>query len=313
MRAMRFHEFGGRLAPEEAPDPAPAAGETLVRVLTAAVNPVDIWVTQGTVAGGTQPLPFIPGTEGVVEAGGRRCLVHGEGVGLRRDGLFAELAAVPDRAVVPLPDGVETDQAAAMGVAGSTAWVLVHRVGRVTVGDRVVVLGASGGVGSLAMQMARNAGAAVWGQTGNPEKAAFVASLGAGDAIVAGPDSLHDALADLEPTVVIDPLGDGFTAAALQALRPFGRLVLYGASAGHLAEVDLRGLYRKSLRVLSYSGTIEPIERLRPAMEAALTELAAGRVTVPIDAVLPLAEAPQAFRRILDRQVRGKLLLKVSG
>jgi NADPH2:quinone reductase len=182
-------------------------------------------------------------------------------------------------------------------------------VGRVGAEDRVLVLGASGGVGCLVLQLARAAGATVWGQTTSPEKVGFVEELGAHRAVVATAEDLAASVAGLRPTVVVDPLGDGFTVAAVEALEPYGRLLLYGVSAGPRAELDLRALYRKSLQVRTYSGTIEPEERNREAAERVLEAAARGDLRVPVDEVLPLERAAEAHDRIRHRRVRGKLLL----
>jgi len=312
VRAARVHRFGEPLVVEEAPEPSLGPGEVLVEVAYAGVNPLDLWVSRGTVAGGSQPLPFIPGAEGVGRAEGRWVVVRGAGVGVTRDGTYAERVAVPPEAVFELPEGADPVQAAALPIVGATAWALAHRVAGVTAEDRALVLGASGGVGSLLLQVLGSAGVRAWGQTGSPDKAAFVQEQGAERVVVTEAEGLAEAAAELRPTVVFDPLGDGFTAAAIQALEPYGRLVLFGVSAGASHELDLRQLYRKAISLLTYSGTIEPVERLREATEVVLAELAAGRLRVPVQEVLPLEAAPEAHRRIEERAVRGKLVLQIE-
>jgi NADPH2:quinone reductase len=309
VRAVRVHAFGEPLRVEEVPEPEPGPGEVLVEVRYAGVNPLDVWVTEGTVAGGGQPLPFVPGADGAGEVDGRPVVVRGAGVGVTRDGLYRERAAVPASAVFPVPEGLDLRTAAALPVAGSTAWRLVHDVARVGPDDRVLVLGASGGVGSLVVQLSRRQGASVWGQTTDPGKAGFLEDLGAERAVVADAGALVRAVADLGPTVVVDPLGGPFTPAAVEALAPFGRLVLYGTSAGPRAELDLRTLYRKAVQVLTYSGTIEPEDRNREALREVLEAARRGELRASVDEVLPLERAAEAHRRIRERRVRGKLLL----
>src|SRR5579862_2982695 len=145
MRAMRLHALNGPLQLDDVDQPAPGSGETLVHVRYISVNPIDIWATQGK-AGPAPSLPFVPGVEGVGEADGRLVLVNGSGLGTVRDGVFQEYVTAPASATIPLPDGVDLQQAAAMGVAGTTAWRVVHDFAHVTKEDRVLVLGASGGV-----------------------------------------------------------------------------------------------------------------------------------------------------------------------
>ncbi len=309
MRAARVHRFGEGLQIDDASEPEPGEGEVLVEVHRAAVNPIDVWVAEGTVAGGVQPLPFVPGVEAVGRVDDREVVVWGGGVGIVRDGLYRERAAVPGGAVVHLPRGLDLDRAAGLAVTGTTAWTLIREVTRVAADDRVLVLGASGGVGTMALQLAKATGATVWGQTTNPPKVPFIEGLGADRVVVASAEDLPARVAELEPTVALDPLGDGFTAACVTALQPFARLALYGVSAGTHAELDLRTLYRKSIQLLTYSSTIQTEEQNHRALIEAVAAAARGEFRVVIDQVLPLEQAPEAHRRIKYRQVRGKLLL----
>jgi NADPH:quinone reductase len=310
MKAARFHRFGETLRVEEVREPAPAAGEVLVRVEFASVNPQDIWLTRGTVAGGRQPLPFVPGTEAALEAEGRLWIVGGGDYGILRDGFYAERVAVSRDHLVPLPEGADPAQASALRVAGITAWRLVDDVTRVAAGDQVLVLGASGGVGNLLVQLCRARGATVWGQTGSQDRAQSITELGADRVIVARAEDLVSAAAGLQPTVVFDPLGGLFTRAAVELLQPHGRLGMFGASAGPEITLPVTGVYRKGLSILGYSGSVEPPERSRRALVEVLGELAAGRLRIPIGDILPLDSAPEAHRRILDRRAGGKILLQ---
>ncbi len=310
MRAARFHGFGQALQVDEIDEPTPAPGESLFEVVVAGVNPLDLWVGEGTVAGGRQRMPFVPGTEASGTLDGRRVLVRGHGFGVLRDGFYRARASIPPDAAIPIPDELGFEASASLGVAGGTAWELVHTVARVAADDRVLILGASGGVGSLAAQLAKQAGATVWGQTGNPEKADFVRELGVDRAVVASAADLLGEVAELSPTLALDCLGNGFTASLVDAVAPFGRILVYGASAGERAELDLRQLYRRSITLLTYSGTAEPDERNRAAMEAALGAAARGELRVFVDHVFGLQQAPEAHRWIRERRVRGKVLLR---
>lgn len=312
MKAARIHQFGGELSIDEVLEPEPGPDEAVARIRFAGVNPLDVWVTQGTVAGGKQTLPFVPGVEAVGETDGRTVLIRGGGLGVTRDGLYRERADVPSSSVVPLPDEVDPQQAAGAAVTGSTAFALAE-LGSIGPPDRVLVMGASGGVGSLVIQVARATGASVWGQTTSGDKVPFIEDLGADRAVVAGPDDLPGAVAEFEPTVVVDPLGDGFTRAAVESLQPHGRILLYGTSAGFLQEMDLRVLYRKAIQLLTYSGTIDPPDRAKELLQRVVEALAKGELRVPIDEVLPLDRAAEAHRRIKERQVQGKLLLAPRG
>jgi len=309
VRAVRLHRFGTPLRLDEIDDPVPSEGESVLDVRFAGVNPVDVWLTNGDVAGGRQRLPFVPGTEATGLVDGQPVLVHGAGVGVSRDGLYAERAAVPQAAVRPLPDGTGLAEAAALGVPGSTAWLIVHDVARLTGEDRALVLGATGGVGSLVVQLARRAGCVVWGQTSSPDKLDFLRGFAPDGAVVASSDQLPAAVADLSPTVVFDALGGGFTDAAIAAVRPGGRVVLYGTSAGPTGTLDLRAMYKKGVDLRAYSATFTPDERIREATEAVLRDLAEGTLRPFVDTVLPLEDAEEAHRRLRAREIRGKLLL----
>lgn len=287
-------------------DPGP--DEVLVTLTHGGVNPVDRYNALGRVAP-EGPLPRTLGSEAVGILDGEAVLVRGHGLGSRRDGLWASAAVVPRAAVVPLPAGVDPLAAASMGVAGLTAWRVVDELGSVGSEDRVLVLGASGGVGTIICSLAHHRGATVWGQTASAEKVAFVAAQGAERVVTCDASGLLAAVADLHPTVVFDPLGGPFTAAALEALAPYGRLILFGTSAGAHGEIHLQHLYRSAQRVLGYSGMHEPEERARPALENALAALARGEFAIAVDAVLPLARVNDAFARLVERDVRGQIVL----
>ncbi len=311
MRAVTLSEFRSPLVVHDLPDPTAAAEEFLVDMTFAAVNPLDIWVCNGNFAGVT-PLPHIPGAEGVGRLNGQTVLLRGHGLGLARPGTYAQRIAVPAGSLIVVPDGVDEQQAAAVGVAGLTAHRAVHTLGECGPSDTVLVLGASGGVGSLAVQLARATGARVLGQTSSEAKTLGVAALGAEPIVAADGAALLAALGDNAPSLVCDGLGGVFTAAAIDAMAPFGRLVTYGTSAGEQSTLNMRALYRKGLKVVGYTGIREDPTTLGAAFDELFASLAAGRLHISIDDVLPLDEAAEAHRRILDREVEGKLLLDVN-
>jgi NADPH2:quinone reductase len=214
--------------------------------------------------------------------------------------------------VTDIPPGVDLAEAAAMGVAGVTAWRTATEQARVTAEDRVLVLGASGGVGSILVSLCRSLGARVWGQTGNPDKAAFITGQGADEVVTADAAGLAAAVEPLQPTVVFDALGHGFSAAAIEALAPFGRLVSFGVSAGPMAEVNMQFVYRKGLTVYGYGGLIEPDDRRAAGKAAALAALADGRLRVVIAERLPLGRVNDAFSALVDRAVSGKIVLDLG-
>src|SRR5438552_10418873 len=146
VRAGRLHKHGEPLTIETVELPQPREGEVLVDLAFAGVNPIDRYTAEGSVAP-DGPLPRTLGFEAAGVLDGRPVVVHGEGLGTARDGLWAQAAVVPRDAVSAVPEGADLREAAAMGVVGVTAWNVVHDVGHVGRDDRVLVLGASGGVG----------------------------------------------------------------------------------------------------------------------------------------------------------------------
>jgi NADPH2:quinone reductase len=310
VKAARLHHHGDPLVVDEVSLPAPEAGEVRVELAFAGVNPVDSYVAAGRVAA-DGPLPRTVGSEASGHLDGRPVLVSGAGLGSTRDGVWAGAVNVPPSAVVPLPAGVGLLEAAALGVAGLTAWDTLQLAG-VQTGDRLLVLGASGGVGLTTVSLAVAMGATVWGQTGSADKAGAIRRQGADRVVVSDAAGLRDAVAELEPTVVIDGLGGEFTPAALSAMAPHGRLVLFGTSAGSTSTLELRTVYRNGLRLLGYGGLMLSDEERRAGLVEALAALADGRLRIPIDRVLPLQQVNEAFRLIGDRALTGKIVLDLG-
>jgi NADPH:quinone reductase len=311
MRAIQIDEFNGPLHLRELSAPAAGPGERLISLTHAAVNPLDVWTCQGNFAAITK-LPHTPGAEGLgTDESGVLGIVNGSGVGLGRPGTYAEAVVVPEAAWVPIPAGAEPAVAVSMGVAGVTAHRCVIGLAKTTPDDVVLVLGASGGVGSIAAQLARNAGATVIGQSSSSAKSDAVAATGAEVLIASDGTELAAALGDRKISVVIDGLGGTFTAAAIGAMKPFGRLINYGTSASVDVTLQMRNLYRNGVSVIGYTGLLLTAEERAHCLNELLADLAAGRIQLTIDEILPLAGAGEAHRRILAKEVVGKLVLDV--
>jgi NADPH:quinone reductase len=152
----------------------------------------------------------------------------------------------------------------------------------------------------------------VWGHTGSAAKAAGITEDGAHRVLVGGPEEVADDLVGFEPTVAFDPLGGRFVAPLVQAMAPHGRIVSFGVSAGPEVAFNIQLLYRKAVSLLGYAGLILTREERRPGLLAALEAVGAGELKVRIDSVLALEDVNDAFRRIVDRRVQGKLLLDLS-
>jgi NADPH:quinone reductase len=309
MRAARLHAIGGTLQLDEVDDPQPGPGEQLVEIAFASVNPLDVWITQGSVGAAAAHLPWIPGTEATGHADGRRVLVRGGGLGVVRPGVYCSKIAVPDAWLLPIPEGLDLAQVAAMPVAGITAWMSLH--GRAQIGplDRLLVFGASGGVGAVAVQLAKAVGATVWGQTGSAAKVDGIIANGADNVIVTGADGIEAAVESYEPTVILDALGGPYTDAAIACIANKGRVVVFGTSNNEQVSINLRRLYRKGVSLLGYAGLVDTPEEQRAAMDALLAMMAAGSLRIPVGDVMPLAGAADAHARILAREVEGKIVL----
>jgi NADPH2:quinone reductase len=309
MRAARLHSIGGTLQLDELPDPQPAEGELLVDLAYTSVNPLDVWITQGSIGAAAANLPWTPGSEATGHVDGRAVLVRGGGLGVLRQGLYCSRIAVPDSWLLDVDAGLDLAQVAAMPVAGITAYRALHTCARIEPDDRVLILGASGGVGSLAIQLAKAAGATVWGQTGSAGKTAGIAANGADNAVVSDADGLASAVGDYEPTVILDSLGGPYTDAAIATIANRGRLVVYGTSNDQQVSINLRRLYRKAVNVLGYSGLVDTPEEQRETLSNLLSMMAEGTFRVPVSEILPLAGAADAHARILSRDVQGKIVL----
>jgi NADPH:quinone reductase len=307
MRAIQVASYGAPLELVDLADPTPGEGTEIVDVIFASVNPLDIWVSRGNFAGIT-PQPHTPGVEGV----GRRAdgsTVVITGVGVANSGTYAQKVVATAANLIAVPDGVDLHQAAAVTVAGITAWMCLNALAEVKPTDTVLVLGASGGVGGVAVQLARNAGAKVIGQTSSSAKAAAIQETGATVVVAADAGEIASALGGVAPTVVIDGLGGAFTGACINAMAPGGRIVNFGTSSDTAVAFDMRTFYRKGTRLLGYGGLLLTPDQRDRAYASLFADIAAGTLRVPIDGVLPLAQAGEAHRRILDKEVEGKLLL----
>lgn len=330
MKAIVIAQHG---APEvlrlsDVPVPEPRADEALVQNRVIGVNFVD---TQHR-AGLYYPiaLPLIPGTEasGVVAAVGAK--VTDFHVGDRvayagyMGGNYAEYTAVPQDRLVPVPDTLSFEQAAACLLQGLTAYVLTHQVYAVQPSDHVLIHAAAGGVGSLLVQMAKQLGAVVIGATSSAEKAAIVSQLGADHVIVSTHTNVADATLRLTGEqgvhVVYDGVGGPLFEQNLSVLRTRGHLVLFGLSSGQPMPLDVSRLSgitgtnnRGSLSVTFASANdyLTEVDQLRASAGAVFDAVVRGQLQLRITGVFPLEHAAQAHRLLESRATTGKLLLQV--
>ena len=293
MRAALIREAGA--APELVSDHAEPDGEVVVDVTAAPLNPVDLSIAAGRFYAGPPNAPYVPGVEGVGRTADGRRFWFETGAGYLGDGSMAERAAVhPDRAV-ELPDGVEDALAGCLGVAGIAAWVPLADRARVKDGETVLVLGATGAVGQIAVQAARLLGAGRVIAAGR--SAGKLAAVDA-DAAVQLPttaDALREA-ADGLIDVVIDPLWGEHASTATEAMNVNGRLVMLGQSAGQQATLDSGVVRGKALQILGHANGVTPPETKHAALRAMCEHAAAGRLKVEYEEI-PLNDVASAWER----------------
>jgi NADPH2:quinone reductase len=293
VRGARVRELG------RAPELVEVEGDGPIEILAVALNPLDLAVAAGRFYGGHPPLPYVPGCEAIGRRDGQRVYLFGEGRGTRHDGFLVERADFPAGGDVPVPDDLSDELAAACGIAGVAGWLPVARRAPVEPGDRVLVLGATGTVGMVALQAARLLGAERVVAAGrNPARLERALELGA-DAIVAlDADDLagrfREACGGDGPTLVVDPLFGEPVRAASEAAAPGARIVHLGQSAGPEATFTSAALRGKQLSVLGYSNfALSPAERGRAYLEVA-GHVAGGRITIDVE-TFPLGRVSEAW------------------
>lgn len=313
VRAIQMTEFGGPevLKLTELPVPEPGPGEVLIRVARAGLNFADTHTrTNSYVQKAT--LPLVPGGEvaGVREDTGERV------VALTGSGGYAEYALAPEDRVFAVPDGLDDGVALAMIIQGTTAWHLYRTAGRVQEGESVVVHGAAGGVGSLAVQLGRSFGAGRIIATASSEsKRATALQLGADAAVDPDPAGLTHRLTDAndgrEVDVVFEMSGGEVFDASYRALAPFGRIVAYGIATNVPNQVSTGSLLRHSRAVVGFYlfHCLERAGMFAQALSDLFARAAAGELRVIVGATYPLEQAAQAQVDLHERRTRGKLLL----
>jgi zinc-binding alcohol dehydrogenase/oxidoreductase len=335
VRAIVQRETGGPevLRLEEVADPVPGPGEVVVRLRAAAVNHRDLYIRTGRYAGIT--MPVIPGSDGAGEVAalgeGVGGLTVGQAVvinpslawgddpriqgpqwrilGLPDDGTYAQLVRVPARQVQPKPEPLSWEEAAAVPLAGLTAYRAVATRAEVRPGDTVLITGIGGGVSTFALIVARHLGARTLVTSGSDKKLARAASLGAdaGFNYRTG-DWVAEARAVCDgqgPDVVIDSVGGAHFNQVLDVVRPGGRVVVYGATQSAVPEMILRRVFWKQLDVRG-STMGNPTE-----FAALLGLFASGKARPVVDRVFPLAEAGAAQSHMEQAGQFGKIVLAV--
>ena len=314
MRAIQMSEFGGPEVLElvELPLPTPGPEEVLIKVSSAGLNFADTHQrTNSYVQNAT--LPMIPGAEvaGVREDTGERVVALTGGVGG-----YAEYATALKELVFPIPDGLDDGTALAMIIQGTTAWHLYRTAGRVAAGESVVIHGAAGGVGSIAVQLGHQLGAGrVIATASSERKRAVALDLGADVAVDPAPDGLTERLIeanDGEPVdVVFDMSGGQVFDASYKALAHFGRIVVCGIATSEPNQVRSGSLLRHSRAVIGFYlfHCMERPGMFDEALSDLLARAARGEVQAIVGGTYPLEQAAQAQIDLRERRTTGKLLL----
>lgn len=304
---------------QDAATPEPRAGEVRVAVRCASLNFPDLLIVEGKYQF-KPPLPFVPGAEfsGVVDAVGTGVthLKAGDRVAaIGSHGGFATHACVAASHVMPLPPGFAFEHAAAFAFTYGTSYHALLDRGALKAGETVLVLGASGGVGSAAVQIAKAAGARVIATASSAEKAAFCRQLGADVAIDLSREPLRDTLKAVgggAPDVVYDPVGGELAESALRSIAWRGRYLVVGFAAGGIPALPFNLPLLKGASIVGVFWG-EFVRREPQAFGADMSRLvqwyAEGKVRPAIDRVLPMAELPAAYARMAARQVLGKLVM----
>ncbi len=329
---LREHGAGGARFEADFPDPLPGEGDVVVRVKATALNYHDVFTRRG-MPGIRIAMPAIMGLDVAGEVVARGPGVSGWNIGDRvvgdpinriEGGLtgetvhggLAEYCRLRAHQLVRIPDSVTFEQAAALPCAYGTARRMMVTNGHVTAGEKVLILGASGGVGVCCVQLAKAAGATVIAATSTEEKAARLRALGADHIVnyaaqdfvpqiyeLFGKPSRRGAGSDRGVDVVVNYTGGDTWTKSLRVLRVGGRLLTCGATAGYDPPEDIRYIWTFELQILGSNGWA------RDDITALLDMVAAGRLTAVIDATFPLERAADALARLEGRQVFGKVIV----
>lgn len=314
MKAIRIEEFGGPevLQHVEVPDPSPKLGEVVVNVMRSGINFADTHASRNDYLA-EQTLPLIPGAEVSGQlSDGRRV------VALLGSGGYAEKVAVPQSQLIELPDGVDYDQAAGGLLQGLTAMALVHRCARIEPGETIVIEAAAGGTGTLAVQLAKRAGARVIGLASSEEKRELVQGLGADACVDSRAGDLGAAIREANDGKRVDAVlhmsgGDAFDA-EMDVLAPLGRMVVFGIASREQRQISTASLLRGSKSVIGFwlAHLLGRPDLLVPMIGDLLGAIAKGELAVTIGEVYPLSDARRAHEDLIARRTTGKLLLDPS-
>ena len=329
MRAVVIHEHGGRdkLILDDVPDPVPAAGEILLRVKAVGLNYLDIFVRRGMpglpidlprISGGDIAGKVVATGEGVTSVKvGQRLLIDpaitmpdgtGGALGESATGGLSEYFAISTDNAIPLPDDVTYEQAAALPIAYGTAWRMLITRGKLQAGESILILGASGGVGTGAVQIAKMLGCEVFAAASSPNKLAQLKKLGADHLVnyIEHPE-FHRYIRSLTGgegvDVVVNYTGGDSWVRSLKAVKHGGRILTCGATAGFDPPTDIRYIWRREMDIRGSDGW------RRQDLIDLLDAVRQGSIIPVIGAVLPLEQTAEGHRLLEDREIFGKVII----
>ncbi|MEV8636984.1 NADPH:quinone oxidoreductase family protein [Streptosporangium sp. NPDC051023] len=322
MRAVVVREFGppSSLRVEELPDLQPGPGEVVIEVAAVSVNFPDLLVVEGSYQF-LPDRPFSPGKEATgrilsVGAGVSRVGVGERVLALVEYGAYAEQLRVAEDLVIPLPDAVTYDEAAACGLAFSTAHIGLRTRAGLTRGDTVLITGAGGGVGSAGVQLAKAWGAQVIALAQDEEKALLARAQGADLTLTCGPETLKDELMAATEgrgvDVTLEVLGGDYLTQVIRSTAWEGRVVVVGFASGGQNPIKPGHLLVKNISVIGLQSSDYRDRRpavLRGAVDEIFRLVADGRVNGAVDRTFGLAEAGDALQYVKDGKARGKVVI----
>ena len=277
-----------------------------IDVLAAPLNPIDLAVSRGALATGHPELPYVPGCEAVGRtADGRVVWIFGGSLGRTANGAMAERAAVGDAHVIEVPEGADVALAAAMGIAGLAGWLPFAWRAPLAGGETVLVLGATGSVGLVAVQAAKLLGAARVVAAGRSDAGLQRAAACGADATLRLDESgdlvaaFREAFGGEGPSYVFDPLWGEPAAAAIQAAAPRATIVNLGQSAGATAELASATVRFKNLSILGHTNFAVPADELAEHYQRLVSHAIAGEIRLEVERV-PLDKVDDAWRRQAD-------------
>ena len=299
MRGALIREVG---APPEVGEVAEPIGDT-IEVLAASINPIDLAVSRGILATGHPDLPYVAGCEAVGRtADGKLVWISGGSLGRTSQGAIAERAPVGDSKVIDVPEGVDPALAAGLGIAGMAGWLPLAWRAPLTGGENVLVLGATGSVGLVAVQAAKLLGAARVVAAGRSAAGLERAMQHGADATLRLDEvddlvaAFKDAFGGEGPSYVFDPLWGDPAAAAVQAAVPHARIVNLGQSAGATSELASAAVRFKNLSILGHTNFLVPPDELAEQYQRLVGHAVAGDIRLDVERV-PLGSVADAWRR----------------